>query len=94
VTFLHEIVPVFHTVCVCVCVCLSPSSLQVLGGELFDRVVELQHYNEEIGRDLVATFLGTLDFLHSNGIVHRDLKVRPWQHPEMAVFVFVMWSCL
>lgn len=46
----------------------------VEGGELFDRIVELQHYSEKVARDLVAIFLGTLDFLHSNGIVHRDLK--------------------
>ena len=45
------------------------------GGELFDRIVEKKHYNESIARDLVKIFLETLDFLHSNGIVHRDLKV-------------------
>jgi calcium/calmodulin-dependent protein kinase I len=46
----------------------------VEGGELFDRIVELQHYSEKEARDLVAIFLQTLDFLHSNGIAHRDLK--------------------
>jgi serine/threonine protein kinase len=48
----------------------------VVGGELFDRVVALQHYSEHEARDLVVILLRTLDFLHSNGIVHRDLKVR------------------
>jgi len=46
----------------------------VVGGELFDRVVELQHYSETEAKVLVATLLRTLDFLHTNGIVHRDLK--------------------
>lgn len=46
----------------------------VIGGELFDRIVEKKHYNELIARDLVKIFLDTLDFMHSNGIVHRDLK--------------------
>jgi serine/threonine protein kinase len=46
----------------------------VVGGELFDRIVERKHYNEKIARDLVKIFLETLDFLHSNNIVHRDLK--------------------
>lgn len=46
----------------------------VSGGELFDRIVKKQQYNELIARDLVKIFLETLDFLHSHGIVHRDLK--------------------
>jgi len=46
----------------------------VSGGELFDRIVEKNHYNELIARDLVKIFISTLDFLHTNGIVHRDLK--------------------
>jgi serine/threonine protein kinase len=43
------------------------------GGELFDRIVAKQHYNEHIAREFVKIFLLTLDFLHSNGIVHRGL---------------------
>lgn len=46
----------------------------VVGGELFDRIVERKHYNELIASRLVKTLLQTLDFLHSHGIVHRDLK--------------------
>lgn len=44
------------------------------GGELFDRIVAKNHYNEKIARDLVRIFLQSLDFLHTNGIIHRDLK--------------------
>ena len=47
----------------------------VSGGELFDRIVEKKHYNEAIARDLVKIFLETLNFLHSNGIVHRGRTV-------------------
>ena len=46
----------------------------VEGGELFDRVVALQHYSEKEARDLCQVMLKTLHFLHSNNIVHRDLK--------------------
>ena len=49
------------------------------GGELFDRIVEKQHYNEHIARELVRIFLVTLDFLHSNGIVHRGML---WPTPN------------
>lgn len=46
----------------------------VVGGELFDRIVQKNHYNELVARDLVRIFLETLDFLHSNGIVHRGTR--------------------
>ena len=54
--------------------CLWQVTELVSGGELFDRIVEKNHYNELIARDLVKIFISTLDFLHTNGIVHRDLK--------------------
>jgi serine/threonine protein kinase len=47
----------------------------VVGGELFDRIVQKNHYNEKVARDLVRIFLETLDFLHSNGIVHRGFPL-------------------
>jgi calcium/calmodulin-dependent protein kinase I len=46
----------------------------VEGGELFDRIVQRNHYDERHARDLSVVFLQTLDFLHSHGIAHRDLK--------------------
>ena len=44
------------------------------GGELFDRIVERRHYNEEDARDVVATVAKALFYCHRKGIVHRDLK--------------------
>jgi len=46
----------------------------VSGGELFDRIVKKQHYNEKEARDLIRIMLETLHHLHSQGICHRDLK--------------------
>lgn len=45
------------------------------GGELFDRIVSKTFYNELEARDLVRTLLRTVQHLHDQNIVHRDLKV-------------------
>jgi serine/threonine protein kinase len=48
---------------------------RITGGELFDKIVELQSYSEEVASTLVKQMLRAIDHLHSNDIVHRDLKV-------------------
>uniref|UniRef100_G1SHG7 Calcium/calmodulin-dependent protein kinase type 1B n=1 Tax=Oryctolagus cuniculus TaxID=9986 RepID=G1SHG7_RABIT len=58
----------------------SPSHLYlamelVTGGELFDRIMERGSYTEKDASHLVAQVLGAVSYLHSLGIVHRDLKV-------------------
>ena len=44
------------------------------GGELFDRIVAKQFYNEHDARECITTMLGALNYCHSNKIAHRDLK--------------------
>lgn len=46
----------------------------VVGGELFDRIIEKSHYTEKEARDACKILLGALAFCHSNDIAHRDLK--------------------
>eukprot|EP00440_Ansanella_granifera_P052025 gb/GFBE01056403.1/.p1 GENE.gb/GFBE01056403.1/~~gb/GFBE01056403.1/.p1 ORF type:complete len:554 (+),score=146.17 gb/GFBE01056403.1/:1-1662(+) len=45
------------------------------GGELFDRVTELKRFTERDAADAVSQMLLALNYIHSHGIVHRDLKL-------------------
>lgn len=45
------------------------------GGELFDRIVEKGFYTEMDASRLIRQVLDAVNYLHSMGIVHRDLKV-------------------
>lgn len=44
------------------------------GGELFDRIIELQSFSEESGRLLMVLLLDALNYCHKKDVVHRDLK--------------------
>lgn len=52
----------------------SPFSLT--GGELFDRIVEIQNYAEKDAARICREILSAIYHLHEKDIVHRDLKVR------------------
>lgn len=45
------------------------------GGELFDRIVEKGFYTEKDASALIKQVLDAVNYLHTLGIVHRDLKV-------------------
>jgi len=46
----------------------------VLGGELFDKIVERGNYSEKDASNIVRQILEAVSYLHSQGVVHRDLK--------------------
>lgn len=59
----------------CVYVCIH---CRVTGGELFDRIVEKGSYTEKDASGLIRQVLEAVDYMHEQGVVHRDLKVRPF----------------
>jgi RIO-like serine/threonine protein kinase len=46
----------------------------VTGGELFERIVQKKTFKENEARTVLRSMLQALVYLHSHGVVHRDLK--------------------
>ena len=44
------------------------------GGELFDKIVDMGHFTEDMAKDVTYKVLGALKYMHDKGIAHRDLK--------------------
>ena len=44
------------------------------GGELFDRIVDIQQFGENDAAYLMLQILRAINFLHGRNIAHRDLK--------------------
>jgi len=47
---------------------------KILGGELFDRIVQKSYYNEKEARDVCIILFDALRFCHEKHVAHRDLK--------------------
>jgi len=44
------------------------------GGELFDRIVEKEHYSEKEAADTIRPVIDAIRYCHDMGVAHRDLK--------------------
>jgi calcium-dependent protein kinase len=70
------------------------------GGRLLDRVKEKGRFSEEEARDAIRQMLLALNYMHSHGMVHRDVKLENFvfdrkdgTHLKMIDFGFsTMWS--
>lgn len=62
---------------------------RVTGGELFDRIVEKGSYTEKDASHLIRQVLEAVDYMHEQGVVHRDLKVRTTTTRDRKLFTAV-----
>lgn len=44
------------------------------GGELFDRIVEKDHFSEEEACEVIRPLVDAINYCHQLGVAHRDLK--------------------
>ena len=44
------------------------------GGDLFERIVTKEMYTEKDAREVATALLSAVDYIHSRGVAHRDLK--------------------
>jgi calcium/calmodulin-dependent protein kinase I len=44
------------------------------GGDVFDRIVDMNQYTEKDARDLAKIMLEAIDYMHTSGVAHRDIK--------------------
>lgn len=50
-------------------------SPNVINEQLFDRIVEKDHFSEKEASDIIRPVVDAIWYCHKLGVVHRDLKV-------------------
>ena len=44
------------------------------GGMLFDKIIEMEHFNESMAAHFLRQILSAVYYCHNHGVMHRDLK--------------------
>ena len=44
------------------------------GGELFDKIVEVKYFSEDVARNIMRQLFSAVEYCHEKGVIHRDLK--------------------
>jgi len=52
------------------------------GGELFDRVIERKRFSEKDAQAAAYQMTLAINYLHSHGVVHRDIKLENWLYDQ------------
>jgi calcium/calmodulin-dependent protein kinase I len=60
---------------------------KMMGGELFDRIVQKSYYNEKEARDVCVILFKAIEYCHQHQVAHRDLK------PENLLLLVCCYCC-
>lgn len=66
---------------------ISKISLSLIIFQLFDRIVEKEHYSEKEAADTIRPLVDAIRYCHGMNIIHRDLKVRSIKIPCISKLV-------
>lgn len=59
----------------------------VRGGELFDRIIQNEYFNERDASEVTKQLLEALQYMHERGCAHRDIKVTNETYTDLFFYI-------